>query len=133
MKLEIQAIGNPKFPRYVIVKDTGEVFDGTGWNKDRKKAVVYVNGQELAVQFRSLEETMHNHLPKREFWVTLNIMVRADGEYTREELASYLESAVAILLDHAKGTGPIPDSLAQLSVTWTNMREKGVPKDQDKR
>ena len=54
---------------------------------------------------------MHDHLPKREFEVTLNIRVRAEGPYTTEELAAYLERATAILLDHAKGTGPIPDRI----------------------
>ena len=49
MKLEVQAVGNPKFPRYIIVNDKGEVFDGTGFNQDRQKATLYVEGQEIAV------------------------------------------------------------------------------------
>lgn len=132
MKLEIQATGgNPKYPRYIIVKDTGEVFDGAGWNKDRNKAVMYVEGQEIAVQFRNLEETLHNHLPLREFKVTLNVSVRAEESFTKEELASYLERAVAILLDHSKGTGPTENSLVQCSVTWDKLRE-AVAKDDQK-
>ena len=123
MRLEIQAVGNPVFPRFIIANDQGEVYDGTAWNTDRKKAVLYANGQELAVQFRSLEEACHNHLPLREFAVTLNVTVRADQPFTEADLALYLERAACILLDHAKGTGPTENSLVQCSVSWDKLKE----------
>jgi hypothetical protein len=39
MRLEIQPVGTAKYPRYIIATSNGEVFDGTGWNRDRNRAV----------------------------------------------------------------------------------------------
>ena len=126
MKLEIQAVGNPKFPRYIIVNDHGEVHDGTGWNKDRKRAERYAEGQHLATAFSALEEAVYNHLPLRQFTVNINVSVRAEEPFTKADVTAYLASATCIFLDHAKGTGPTENSLVQLNVAWNEMRENGV-------
>lgn len=123
MKLEIQAVGNPKFPRYIIVNDKGEVHDGTGWNKDRKRAERYAEGQHLATAFSALEQAMYDHLPLRQFTVALNVSVRAEESFTKADLAAYLASATCIFLDHAKGTGPTENSLVQLNVIWNELKE----------
>ncbi len=126
MKLEIHPVGNPKFPRFVIANDQGEVFDGDGWNKDQNRAILYAEGQEVARQFNALQEAMHRDWPIREFAVTLNVRVRSAHPFTQRELEDYLERAVAIMLDHDKGTGPTPNSMVQLDVTWREMKERGV-------
>ena len=132
MKLEIQAIGNPRFPRFIIVNDKNEVFDGTSWNEDAQRAVLYVEGQEIAVQFRALEEAIYESLPLREFRVTMNIRVRSGQDFTNGDLAAYLERAACILLDHAKGTGPVESSHVQLDVTWDGITEAGSVDDKAK-
>ena len=126
MKLEIHPVGNPQFPRFIIANDQGEVFDGDGWNKDQNRAVLYSEGQEVARQFNALQEAMYRDWSIREFGVTLNIRVRSAQPFTQKELEDYLEWAVAIMLDHDKGTGPTPNSMVQLDVTWAEMKEKGV-------
>ena len=124
MKLEIQAVGNPKFPRYIILNDKGEVHDGTGWSKDRKRAEIYAEGQHLATAFSALEEAAYNHLPLRQFTVNINVSVWADQDFTKMDLTAYLQSATCLFLDHAKGTGPTENSLVQLNVAWNEMKEK---------
>lgn len=126
MKLEIHPVGNPQFLRFVITNDQGEVFDGDGWNTDQNRAILYAEGQEVARQFNALQDAMYRDCLLREFAVTLNIRVRSTQPFTQKELEDYLERAVAIMLDHDKDTGPTPNSMVQLDVTWREMKEKGV-------
>jgi hypothetical protein len=126
MKLEIHSVGNPQFLRFVIANDQGEVFDGDGWNKDQNRAMLYSEGREVAVQYNALQERLYETCSLREFAVTLNIRVRSEESFTQKELEDYLERAVAIMLDHEKGTGPTPNSMVQLDVTWAEMKEKGI-------
>jgi hypothetical protein len=126
MKLEIHPVGTPQFPRFVIANDQGEVFDGDGWNKDQNRAMLYSEGPDVALAFNALQETMFKDCTLRKFAVTLNVRVRSAQPFTQKELEDYLERAVAIMLDHDKGTGPTPNSMVQLDVIWAEMKEKGV-------
>jgi hypothetical protein len=126
MQLEIRPVGNPQFPRFVIANNQGEVFDGGGWNKDQDRAMLYSEGQDVALAFNALQKAMFRDCTLREFAVTLNVRVRSAQPFTQKELEGYLERAVAIMLDHDKGTGPTPNSMVQLDVTWAEMKERGV-------
>jgi len=125
VKLHIQAVGNPGFPRFIITTDQGDVFDGTGWTKDRSRAALFSESVAVAVQFNALQEAMYQHCPLREFTVPLNIRVRSAHPFSKKSLEEYLERATRIMLDHDKcGTGPVEDSMVQLEVTWAAMQEK---------
>ena len=123
MKLAILPDGNPLFPRYIIMNDKEEFYDGTAWTLNRKKAKRYIEGQTLADEYNRLEEEAYVHLPIREFKVNVDIKVRTDRSFTAQELAEYLKLAACILLDHAKGSGPTPNSMVQLEINWANMHE----------
>jgi hypothetical protein len=133
MKLEIQAIGNPEFSRFIITNDQGEVFDGSGWNNDRSQAALFNQSQAVAVQYNALQDQMYEGCPLREFTVPLNIRVRSAAPFTQKQLEEYLEQVTSIFLDHEKGTGPVEDSMVQLGVTWAGLKEKADSKEMEKR
>jgi hypothetical protein len=126
VRLEIQAVGTNDYPRFIIVRSDGQVFDGTGWTQDRSRAVWFNEGVALALQFNALQEAMFKNMPLVEFTVALNIRVRAGEPFTKQQLAEYLERATSIMLDHDKGTGPVKNSMVQLDVTWAGLAEKCV-------
>lgn len=132
-KLEIQTVGKPEFPRFIIATNDGEVFDGSGWNMDRNEAALFTCGQTVAVAFNALQEQMYLECPLREFTVPLNIRVRSAAPFTQNELEEYLERATTIFLDFEKGSGPVDESIVQLAVTWREMKEKAVFKEMEKR
>ncbi len=123
MQLEIQVVGNTKFPRFVIARSDGQVFDGRGWNTDRSKAILYNESMAVALQYNALQDTMCKDWPIQEFTVPLNIRVRSAQPFSQAELEEFLEKAVAILIDQDKGTGPTPYSMVQLDVTWREIQE----------
>lgn len=129
VRLEIQPMGTPEFPRFIIATSDGEVFDGTGWTRDRNRAVLFSEGRDVALAFNALQEAQFKDMPLTEFSVTLNVRVRAGEPFTKEQLAEYLERATCIMLDHDKGTGPVENSMVQLDVTWAALREKTVSAD----
>lgn len=124
MRLEIQAVGNEKFPRFVIARSDGHVFDGTGWNQDRSRATVFIGNQDVAVAYNALQDNLFKDCALTEFTVALNIRVRAGEPFTKQQLAEYLERATCIMLDHDKGVGPVENSMVQLDVTWAGLVEK---------
>lgn len=128
MKLEILAVGSPKFPRFIIANDQGDVFDGTSFTNDRDQAILYAEDQAVALQHNILQEAMFKGCPLQEFVVPLNIRVRAAGRYTKEELEECLERMVSIIIDQEKAASPFQESMVQLDVTWRAMQEKGPAK-----
>jgi hypothetical protein len=132
VKLEIHPVGNEKYPRFIIARSDGKVFDGTGWNEDRGRAILFTEGQAVALQFNALQEAMYKEWPLREFTVSLNIRVRSGSSFSKKELEDYLERATSILLDHDKGTGPVPNSMVQLDVTWARLVEKTANEKKEK-
>ena len=129
MRLEIIPVGNAEFPRFIIQDTGGLVFDGEKMVSDRTKAVVFSEGQQVAVTFNALQEAQYKNMPLVEFVVPLNIRVRAGERFTKEQLAEYLESACCIMLDFDKGTGPVEESMVQLDVAWAALREKTISAD----
>ena len=132
-KLEIQTVGKPDFPRFIIATGDAEVFDGTGFTTDQNQAVLFTEGQAVAVQFNALQEQMYQDFPLREFTVTLNIRVRSAAPFTQQELEQYMEGATRIFLNHEKGTGPGEESMVQLGVTWREMHEKAESREMEER
>jgi len=124
MRLEIMPVGNAEFPRFIIQDTGGLVFDGEKMVSDRMKAVVFSEGQQVAVTFNALQEAQFKNMPLVEFVVPLNIRVRAGEPFTKQQLAEYLERATSIMLDHEKGTGPVETSMVQLDIVWAGLVEK---------
>lgn len=129
MKLQIEPVGNPEFPRFIISRSDEQVFDGAGWNPDRGRAAMYSEGQHVALAFNALQEEMYRKWPIQEFVVPLNIRVRSAHPFSKEALEEYLERAVSIFLDQEKGDGPVENSVVQLDVTWREMRQRHAAKD----
>lgn len=123
-RLEIIPVGSLEFPRFIIQDTGGRVFDGEKMVSDRKKAVLFSEGQDVAFTFNALQDAMFKDCPLTEFTVALNIRVRAGEQFTKQQLAEYLENACCIMLDFDKGTGPVEQSMVQLDVTWAGLVEK---------
>ena len=124
MKLQIEPVGPPEFPRLIITRSDGQVFDGTGFTSDRERAILYAEGQEVALQFNALQDAMYKDCSIHEFVVPLNIRVRSAQPFSQAALEEYLERAVSIMIDQDKGTGPVEQSMVQLDVTWREMRDR---------
>lgn len=86
-RLEIVPVGSPNFPRFIIQDSGGRVFDGEKMVADRKKAVVFVEGQSVALAYNALQESPFKNMPLTEFTVALNIRVRAGETFTKRQLA----------------------------------------------
>jgi hypothetical protein len=122
-KLAISISGSPAWNRYLIVRNDGRFWNGKRWTRLRRRARLYARGQDVALAFRKLEERLYEDKPLRKFEVTMSVRVRADQDFDIKAISAYLHGAVSIMIDHDKGTGPVPDSLVQLDVTWAEMRE----------
>lgn len=124
MKLHIEPVGNPEFPRFLISRSDGQVFDGTGWNPDSGRAAIFNESQAVACQYNALQEEMCRGWVLQEFVVPLNIRVRSAQPFPKEALEEYLERAISIFLDQDKGDGPVENSMVQLDVTWRQLQER---------
>lgn len=124
-KMAITISGQPGWKRYLIVTEDGRFWDGKKWTCQGECARLYADHQDVAVAFRELEERLYKNKPLRMFQATLNIRVRADQNYSVQDLQDFLVRSVSILIDQDRcGTGPVSDSLVQLDITW-ELRESG--------
>jgi hypothetical protein len=129
-KIAITISGTPAWTRYLIVQEGGRFWGGERWTELRSRARLYADNGDVAQAFRQLEERLYENKPLRTFGVTLNIRVRADKDFDIKALSDYLLAAVQILIDQDRcGTGPVPESLVQLDVTWAEMREVPTGKE----
>ena len=123
-KIAIWISGNPAWNRYLIVQEGGRFWDGKKWTRHRRRSRLYADNHDVVLAFRELEVRLYKDKPLRTFEVTLNVRVFGDQGFDMKLLGNYLLGAVQILVDQDRcGTGPVPDSLVQLDVTWANMRE----------
>jgi hypothetical protein len=133
-KIAIWTSGPPAWLRYLIVQEGGRFWDGKKWTRQRRRARLYADDQDVALVFRELEDWQYKDKPLRTFQAPLNIRLRADQDIDINTLGGYLQRVVAILIDLQRvvailidqdrcGTGPVPDSVVQLDVTWADIRE----------
>lgn len=123
-KLAIRISGKPEWRRFLIAQEGGRFWNGRRWTRHRQHARLYADDQDVALEFRVLEDRLYKDKRLRTLQVPLTIRLRADQEIDLDALGVYLQRAVAIVIDQDRyGTGPITDSLVQLDVTWADMRE----------
>jgi hypothetical protein len=129
-KIAIWISGPPAWLRYLIVQEGGRFWDGKKWTRQRRRARLYAEDQDVALVFREIEERQYKDKPLRTFQAPLNIRVRADHDIDISGLGGYLQRAVQIMIDQDRcGTGPVPDSLVQLDVTWIDMQEENTDQE----
>jgi hypothetical protein len=126
VKLKVEQIGNPRFPRYGISCENGVWWTGTTWTPNRTKAALYA---ELAVardDWKKLSKEMESGLTV--LTASVVVTVKADSELTTEQIATlkwYLSGSSTFLLDYSQ---PRPDWLANAVVSsqivWSSLKKK---------
>lgn len=126
MKLKVEQIGNPTFPRYGISCENGVWWTGTEWTPDRKKAALYAKLATARDDWKRLQAEMETGLTVLTAKVVVTI--KAPNELTQEQieqLSWFLSSGSAFTLDY---TTPRPDWLAKAVVSsqivWSSLKKK---------
>lgn len=126
MKLKVQQIGNPKFPRYAIVCENGVWWTGTEWSHEKKKAALYAKLAAAKEDWKKLSADMASGLTV--LVANVLVTVKADRELKPEEVEElkwYLSSGSTFLLDYTK---PRPDWLAKAVVSskviWGSLKKQ---------
>jgi hypothetical protein len=124
MKIEVRLAGTPAHKRYMILRQNAgveEYWNGEGWSPTR--GVLYYTEQDMARDFEKLQMEQVAHLPERVFVAPVIIRVRSDKDFTLDELKRHLFAASRLHLDHEKGQGPVPGSVAFLDIEWNEAKE----------
>ena len=124
MKLKVEQLGNPKFPRYGIVCENGVWWTGKDWTADQKKALRYAKLATAREDWRRLSTDLKTGVTT--MTATVRVTVKASQELTPEQieaLAWYMSSASALLLDYSK---PRPDWLEVVStqIVWASLKKQ---------
>lgn len=103
MKLKVVQVGNPAFPRYSLVCENSQWFDGTNWTPLKKNAVLYASLPVVRDDWRKLQEEMESGMI--EYVGTLVVRLCGIKDLTAKqitELAVYLAGASTFTLDFRK-------------------------------
>lgn len=84
MKITVEQVGNPKYPRYVLALENGCFYSGTGWTSDKRKAIRYASLPVIKDEWKKLEAEMQPGLTILEAKIRLTI--KAENELTKEEI-----------------------------------------------
>jgi hypothetical protein len=85
------------------------------------RAVLYSEGQTVALQYNKSRSAFTRPVRSVSSPSPLNVRVRSAQPFTQAELEEYLERAIAIVLDHDRGTGPTPLSSRQRQGTQATL------------
>ena len=124
MRIEVRLLGTAAHKRYMIVRDNGGVeerWNGKGWSPAR--GVLYYTEQDMARDYEKLQIEQVSHLPERVFIAPVVIRVRAERDFTLQQLKEYLFAAARLHLDHENGQGPVPGSVVFLDIEWNEAME----------
>jgi hypothetical protein len=102
MKLKVEQVGNPKYPRYVLALENGCYFDGTGWTPNKKKAIRYASLPVIKEDWKQLQGEMEKGLI--ELVGTVVVRITGTKELTAQQieaLAHYLATASTLKLNYS--------------------------------
>jgi hypothetical protein len=135
MNLGVRLASTPAHKRYLIVRDhdgVEEFWNGERWSPTR--GVLYYTEQGMARDYERLQMEEVSHLPERVFIAPVVIRVRADKDFTPQQLKEHLFAASRLHLDHEEGKGPVPGSVVFLDIEWNEaaeIRPKGEKLSED--
>ncbi len=103
MKLKVVQVGNPAFPRYSLVCENDQWFDGTSWTPFKKEAALYASLPVARSDWKRLSQEMESGMIE----LVGTLVVRLCGikdlnAKLLEELALYLSAASTFTLDYKK-------------------------------
>lgn len=125
MKLKVEQVGNPAFPRYGISCENGLWWTNNEWNPDKKKAALYAKLATARDDWRKLQAEMEAGLTV--LTATIRVTVKAANELSKEQidaLAWWLSETSSFCLDYTK---PRPDWLKDAVVSsqlvWSSLKK----------
>lgn len=122
----IQPVGNPKFPRHVILDHAhNEFWTGKAWNADINKALLYGSDVTLlsndCAQLQRQETVNKTH--SLVITVPITIEVFSDQPIDPNFLAAWLQSCMRLDIDRMSGLGPTPDSVVLPCLQWDQLKK----------
>ena len=115
MKLKVKQVGNPDFPRYSIICENNQWYDGTNWTPFKKKAALYASLPVARSDWKRLSQEME--LGMIELVGTLVVRLCGIRDLTAKQikqLALYQSAASSFTLDYKK---PRPQWLENVVVS----------------
>lgn len=125
MKLKVEQIGNPNFPRYGISCENGVWWTGKDWTPDKKKAALYAKLATARDDWQKLQAEMETGLTVLE--ATIRVTVKATSELSREQieaLAWYLSEVSSFHLDYSKARPDwLKDAVLSSQLVWSSLKK----------
>lgn len=115
MKLKVEQIGNPQFPRYILALENGCYFNGQLWVPNKNDAIKYASLPVVRGDWKRLQTEMESGLI--ELVGTVLVRITGTKELTSdqiEQLARYLADATTFTLDYKL---PRPTGLENLVIS----------------
>jgi len=125
MKLRVEQVGNPKFPRYAIVCENGTYFDGKGWTPDKAKAIRFASLPVVKDDWKRLQSQMESGLI--ELVGTVVVRIAGTKELTAkqiEELKEYLAAASTLTLNYNRQRPTGLENIVISTHIWWDLKPK---------
>jgi len=95
----VQKVCDARWARYVVKDGIGQYFTGSGWSENPSEAVLYyTEGDALAARIRYCSP---GDLVRDTFVASIVVVTVGKGEWTPQELATYLRRRGRFFLQHA--------------------------------
>jgi hypothetical protein len=94
-KLEIEQIGRPEWPRWVIKDTIQQFFTGNNWTPDRKKALLFANRAVAEAECRRL----HDDIVPQVFRVNLQIEMLSEQQISPDAILEYISRQIRLEIE----------------------------------
>lgn len=122
----VRYVGSATARRFLIQRNDGRFWTGTGWAGDQSEALLYRHTDEAQRDCRALTRRHVLGEPARRFTCTFTVTVFGDDPVavTAEDVAHYLRAVLHIGLDYEReADGPLADRYVEVRVGLGDMKE----------
>lgn len=119
--LNVKEIGSPDFPRYVIVKRSGQVFTGDDWSIQKSRALLYHDAEEVQSDCIAMIDLIR----PRTFVAKLKLIVTSADNLTPDEIRDYVRHNLRM---HVRRLPGHKCAYADIStgIAWKELKELNV-------
>jgi hypothetical protein len=121
----VRYVGSATARRFLIQRNDGRLWTGTGWGGDQSEALLYRYTDEAQRDCRALTRQHVMGEPVRQFTCTFTATVFGEAAtVTAGDVADYLRAVLHIGLDYEReADGPLAEMYVEVAVRLGDMKE----------
>jgi len=119
-RVEARQIGNPKFPRWIVVDSADRFWGGKEWQPDIAKALRYFKEEEANLDAITLRSIV---VPRR-LYTSIAIHFDASADFTLDEIREYLRRNLQWRVKEDSGLSLLDDARFDFDVEFDGLEEE---------